>query len=162
MPLIGLGTAQNGTDLAVSTIITTTDTLTSGAGVGDYSPIPPLASFGPATLDLTDLAAFALSNVGFGSFDAGAGSFVVSQSPNFLDVFLLGVFTPGPGLAAGLDPTPTSLRISLNQSGASISMAITLNTPPAPPNNQVPEPGTWVLMSIGTLGLLGYGWRRRS
>jgi hypothetical protein len=25
----------------------------------------------------------------------------------------------------------------------------------------VPEPGTWLLMGTGLLGLLGYGWRRR-
>jgi hypothetical protein len=26
----------------------------------------------------------------------------------------------------------------------------------------VPEPGTWLLMGTGLVGLLGYGWRRRN
>lgn len=29
------------------------------------------------------------------------------------------------------------------------------------PNNVVPEPSTWALMSTGLVGLLGYGWRKR-
>ncbi|MBM3223083.1 MAG: PEP-CTERM sorting domain-containing protein [Candidatus Tectomicrobia bacterium] len=73
-----------------------------------------------------------------------------------------GIFTPGP-LLAGFDPSPSSLRISINQSDASLSQAITLNSPPLPPPpvTVVPEPGTWVLMLTGALGLLGYRWRRQ-
>jgi hypothetical protein len=28
--------------------------------------------------------------------------------------------------------------------------------------SSVPEPGTWLLMGTGLVGLLGYGWRRRN
>jgi hypothetical protein len=30
-----------------------------------------------------------------------------------------------------------------------------------PASAPVPEPGTWMLMSTGLIGLLGYGWRKR-
>jgi hypothetical protein len=38
------------------------------------------------------------------------------------------------------------------------SISIELLTSTAP----VPEPGTWLLMVTGLVGLLGYGWRRRN
>lgn len=162
LPLIGLNVQQNGADLSVSTLITVDDTVASGIGVGDYAPIPLLTSFGPHTLDLNDLVgSFSLTNAMYGTFTATSAMILLREN-DFLDIFFLGTFTPGPGLAAILDPSPTSLRISLNQSGRSISEAITLNSPPIRvPTDPVPEPGTWVLMITGALGLLGYSWRRR-
>lgn len=170
LPLAGLNVTQNGANLAVSTLITAADSMVSGPGMGDYSPIAPIGtSFGAHTLDLSDLVAlvanFSISNANFGSFTATSAQ-ILTRSAEFLDIFFLGDFTPGPALLAAnpaLDPSSaTSLRISINQSGQSLSEAITLNSPPfTPPGGQVPEPGTWVLLTTGILGLLSYGWRRR-
>ncbi len=159
-PLAGFGASQNGADLSVSTIITDSAGLTSGAGFGDYSPVPEFANFGPSTLNLTNFASFTLSNASFGSFATTSGS-IITQQADFLDVLLDGLYTPGPGLAAGLDPTVSSLRISINMSGNSLSEAITLNSPAAQPQGTVPEPGTGgLLMMGGSLTLLGLFTRR--
>jgi hypothetical protein len=150
LPLVIFGAGQNGANLGVSTLLTGNPVLTSGAGIGDYLPIPSSTTYGTFTLDLSDLGAFAISNATYGSFDAqAAGSFIVSQNAQFLDVFLLGTYTPGPGLAA-----ETSLRISFNQSGDTISGAITLNTPPVRvPPPSVPAPASLALFGAALAGL---------
>jgi hypothetical protein len=159
-PFAGFGASQNGADLSVSTIITDSAALTSGAGLGDFSPIPEFANFGPSTLNLTNFAAFTLNNAIYGSFATTSGS-IITQTPDFLDVVLDGLYTPGPGLAAGLDPTVSSLRISINVSGGSLSEAITLNSPALQSQSNVPEPGTGVLLLLGgSLTLLGMFSRR--
>jgi hypothetical protein len=108
-----------------------------------YAPVVLLSSFGPHVLDLSSLpalaASFSISNASYGSF-AAASAVIVQRTANFLDVFLLGTFTPGPGIP-GAVASPTSLRISVNQSGESLSEAITLNSPPA----TIPEPATLAL-----------------
>jgi hypothetical protein len=159
LPLVGIGPVQDGANLAVSTTITTLDTITSGVGTADYAPVPIGTSFGAHLVDLTNLNVFSISNATFGSFVASSG-LIIQQTPSFLDVFYVGTFTPGPGLAATLDPSPTSLRVSINQSGASIAESITLASPPVPPTD-IPEPGTWLLLATGTIGLLGYAWQRK-
>jgi hypothetical protein len=146
LALAGFGVSENGPTVGTSTQFTASFYATSGAGFGDYAPIPLLTSFGSATLDLASFATFALSNATYGSFATTSGS-VVQHNANFLDVLLLGVYSPGPGLP-GFDPTPASLRISINQSGESIAAAATLNSPP------VPEPGTLLLLGSGLVGLV--------
>lgn len=169
LPLAGLNVTQNGANLAVSTSIMATDTMVSGPGMDDYSPIAPIGtSFGAHTLNLTDLvslvADFSISNANFGTFIPTSAQ-ILTRSAEFLDILFLGNYTPGPDLLAvnpALETSATSLRISLNQSGQSLSEAITLNSPPVPSSGgQVPEPGTWVLLTTGILGLLGYGWQRQ-
>jgi hypothetical protein len=151
MSLAGVGVTQNGANLAVSTLVHAADTLVSGPGLGDYSPVILLSSFGPHTLDLSSLpalaASFSISNASYGSF-AAASALIIQRTTNFLDVFLLGTFTPGPGIPGAI-ASPTSLRISVNQSGASLSEAITLNSPPA----RVPEPATLTLFGSGLVAL---------
>lgn len=155
LPLVVFGASQNAANLGVSTLLTGTFVTSSGIGVGDYLPIPVNTSFGAFSLDLANLGDFAMSNATYGSFDASSvGSFIVSQSANFIDVFLLGIYTPGPGLAAGLDATETSLRISFNQSGNSLSGAVTLNTPPVRiPPPSVPAPASLALFGAALAGL---------
>jgi hypothetical protein len=158
LPLSGQTVTENGATLATSTLIQSVNTVTSGVGTGDYIPVPLGASFGPTSLNLSNFLTFALSNATFGAFSTSSGV-VVSQTASFLDVFLTGTFTPGSGLAAGLTPTVSSVRISVNQSGASLSEAITLNSPAL--SSPVPEPGTSMFLAAGLIGVLGYGWRRQ-
>lgn len=162
LALAGFGVSQNGANLAVSTTITVLNTLTTDPGFGDYSPVPFMTSFNGHVLDLSSLAnlvaGFQLTNPTYGKFVPTAAS-ILSRSANFLDIFFLGDFTPESGLA-GFELSPTSLRISLNQSGLSISEAITLNSPPI--RITVPEPGTLFLLMTGGFGLLGFGLRRKA
>jgi len=165
LPLNGGSVAQNGADLFVSTIITATTSVNLSLGSGDYAFIPVGTNFGPTTLNYTSnatLSAFTFSNPVFGSF-AGANNplnQVIQKTANFLDVFIVGTFTPGTAAGwAGKDPSLTGLRFSVNQSGVSISEAITLNSPPVPPNN-VPEPTTWALIGSALVGV-GLIQRRR-
>ena len=159
-PLSGFNVTQNGADLVASTTISLGNTLVSSAGLGDFSPIPSMISFGPATLNLSSLVAlaagFSLNNATYGSF-AASSAVIVQQSTNFLDIYFVGTFTPAAGLP-GLDPSAASARISVNENGNSLSAGITLNSPPA----SVPEPAALSLVA-GGLSLLGLvGYRRRS
>ena len=147
---------QNGANLGVSTIITAANLITLGIGAGDYGPppagglVPVGSTFTVSNLDLTNLGAFSFNNASLGGF-TGSSGVIVQQLPNFLDVFILGTYSGLPGF----DPTSSSLRISLNQSGSTISGAITLNSPAL--SSPAPEPAT--LGALGSaligLGLLG-------
>lgn len=153
LPLSIFNASQNGANLSVSTVFLGAPILVNAPGLDDYSPIPISHSYGSFSLNLSDLGAFSMSSsTNFGSFDAQtAGSFIVTQSADFLDVYLLGTYTPDTGLAAGLTPTATSLRISFNQSGESLSGAITLNTPPV--GVPVPAPASLALFGAALAGL---------
>ena len=159
-PLSGFTVTKNGADLVASTTVSLGSTLTSSAGLGDFSPIPSMSSFGPATLNLSSLVAlaagFSLNNATYGSFVASS-AIIIQQSANFLDIYFVGMFTPAAGLP-GLDPSAASARISVNENGGSLSAGITLNSPPA----GVPEPATFSVVA-GGLALLGLaGYRRRA
>jgi hypothetical protein len=131
-------------------------------GSGSYAFIAVLTNFGAATLDLNNLAGFSFTSAVWGSFAATANpaNQIVQRTANFLDVFIIGTFTPGSNAGwAGFDPTNSSLRFSINQSGSSISEAITLNSPALPPPG-VPEPATMALMGAGLVGLGLFGRNR--
>ena len=151
LPLNGGGIFQNGLDLSVSTMISANSMLNLSLGSGDYAFIPIGTNFGASTLNYTSnatLASFAFSSPVWGTFVASsnAANQVVQKTANFLDVFIIGTFAPGSNAGwAGKDPTLSSLRFNINQSGTSISEAITLNTPGPPPSN-VPEPQTMTLL----------------
>jgi len=148
---------NNGSNLGNTTSVSSIQTIVTDFpnGFDDYSVVPFAALFGPTTVDLTNLSLFSISNPAFGSFTAASGT-IVTQLVNFLDVLYLGTFTPAnPGPLSTFDPTASSLRVSINQSGSALAEAITLTSTPT----AVPEPSTWLLLTTGTL-LLGYGWRR--
>jgi len=150
VPYSGVGASQNGANLAVSTSLFDTDTITSGAGLGDYSVIPIGTSFGAFSLDLNTVGSgggFLISNSTYGTFTADFGN-IVQQTQGFLSVYLQGVFALGPGMP-GKDPTPTSFRLSFTQSGQSLSVSGTMNSPPT----GIPEPGTLGLLGSGALSL---------
>jgi hypothetical protein len=148
---------NNGSNLGNTTSVSSIQTIVTDFpnGFDDYSVVPFAALFGPTTVDLTNLSLFSISNPAFGSFTAASGT-IVTQLVNFLDVLYLGTFTPAnSGPLSTFDPTASSLRVSINQSGSALAEAITLTSTPT----AVPEPSTWLLLTTGTL-LLGYGWRR--
>jgi len=151
-----LPTLANGTNLGNTTQINILTWITTGFGTMDYAPIPITTPYGTTPLDLTSLATFTISNASWGTFAASTGM-IVQQTASFLDVYLMGTYTPGP-LMVGVDPGPTSFRISFNQSGASISGAATLSSPPAP--LMTPEPATLV-SGLLALPLVGGLWLRR-
>lgn len=150
LPLAGFAVNQDGPNLAVSTLITADLTVVSGAGLGDYAPVPVGTSFGSHTIDLSDIVgAFSLSNPTVGAFVATSAS-ILAQNANFLSILITGIFTPAAGgVLDGFDPSETTLRISLNQSGDSLSEAITLNSVPS----DVPEPASMALMLAGLAGI---------
>jgi hypothetical protein len=160
LPLAGFVVTQNGGNLGSSTVVSAALTLTSSTGTQDYAPIPIATNFGPNTVDVNNLTAFTLSNATFGTFTTTSGV-ILLHNTSFLNVFLVGVYSPGPGLAAGLTPGPTSARISINQSGASLSEAITLSSPPED-LMVTPEPTSVVLAGIGLSCLGAFTFRRRS
>jgi len=154
LPLVGLNTTQNGANLNISTLFSMTPVIASGNGVGDYSPILTGTSFGNASIDLAQVATgfgFTLNNATYGSF-APISGIIVQQTANFLDLYVLGTFTPLAGLGA-FDPTESSLRISLNQSGSSVSAAITLNSPAVPVT--APDASSSLVLSLIGMAALG-------
>lgn len=98
------------------------------------------------------------------SFSSTFGSFVGSVSVanasgpvtnRVLDLYALGNFTPA-GTLSAFDPGPMSLTFSATQTGGpsgAISASYTISSPPAPPRNQVPEPGALALVGIALAGL---------
>ncbi len=163
----GLNMTKNGTNLLDSTLFTFSNFLTTSNGNGDYVGIVtgtlwngPNATPTTGALDITSpttMGGFSITNSSFGTFVASntAQNQIVNQSANFLDIYLRGMFTPA-GTLSSFNATDTSIRISINLSGDSLSSAFTLNTPAV----NVPEPSTYVL-GIVTTALVGLIARRR-
>lgn len=133
------------------------DQFATTSRTGDYLTGLALGDgFASTVLDTADLGSFSFTS-SLGTFQAqSAGSFIVSASANFIDIYLIGLFTPGvdagPGLA-GKDPTLSSVRYSFNLSSGSTGVSVagggTLSTPPA----AVPEPASLAMAGLGLLGV---------
>jgi len=148
LPFAAFGVTKNGSNLSTSTLFTDGFSLTSNGGLGDFSIIPISTMFSGFTLDLTMLSSgggFTFSNANDGGFAATSGS-IVQQSPKFLNVDLLGTYTPGPAFT-GLGPAPAEVSLAFTQTGKGVSASFTLNTV------TVPETGTMALLGLGTLVL---------
>jgi hypothetical protein len=66
--------------------------------------------------------------------------------------------SPNPTLAAS-----SGGRLLFNNGNQPQLGLNTLTSPPSSvPGSPVPEPGTWLLMGTGLVGLLGYGWWRKA
>jgi hypothetical protein len=102
------------------------------------------------------MAGFSITNPSFGTFVASNSAYnqVITQSSNFIEILLVGMFSPS-GSLSGFDATPTDVRLSMNLSGSSLSSAFTLTSPTV-----VPEPSTYALGMVAT-GVLGATARRR-
>ena len=155
LPLVVFSATQNGANLQSSTMESATQSLTSGPGLGDFSVIPIMTPFGSVALDNLTVASgggFSFSNGAYGSFAATGGS-ILTQTSNFLNVNLTGIFDPGPGIP-GVSPSSAIVHLSFNQTGQSLSGSYTLAT--------VPEPGALALLSSGLLACVTRLRRSRS
>ena len=166
--LVGFGVSDDGgvtKDLLAATTVTATSLQVSSTPTNDYSGMPVGTVFtnaGDIVLSFTSPgSSFVFSNATWGSFVAQtSGSFVVNRTSDFADVYLLGTYNPGSSMPT-FDPTPTSLRFSINRSGNvdtgySLSYAVTLASPPQGVG-VAPEPATMALFgsALVGLGLLG-------
>ena len=149
LPFVLFNASQNGSNLLVSTQESALGSATSGPGTGDFSVVPFDTVYGPITVsDLTvgSGGLFAIANSTYGAFVATGGS-IVSQSANFLDLNLTGIYVPGPGIP-GVSPGPVVAHVSFNQTGSSLSGSFTLAS--------VPEPGSLALLGSGILIVGGF------
>jgi len=140
LPFAGMGVALNNgaTNLVNATQITTTSSIATSAGVGDYSGVPSETAFTGPTLDPsnlpTGLSTFSFSDDGFTfvSNSFNNQDTVTERTANVLAVYLRGNFN-------GVDPS-VQLTASLNDS--SVSKSWTSQTPAV---SRLPEPGSAVM-----------------
>lgn len=159
LPLAGIGVTQNGADLSVSDKIYTSCELTTSRGTGDLARIDQMLIFFNTDIYLNDadtgFGHYSFWNNSWGTFTANSGT-IVQRTADFLDLFMEGLFTPSAnGGLKDFDATPATVRVSINQSGGSLSQGVTLDVAP------VPEPSSLALLGIGsTVGLIAVGRRR--
>jgi hypothetical protein len=151
--LLVIDPAMNGADLDTSTEVSAADTLTFLSTV-NFGTVPNGTSFGGFTLATSDPAGtFTFSNATYGSFGPASGS-IVTQTANLLVVQLVGVFTPGPGLA-GFDPSEAIIDLTFSLSGAEGGAPdATLRLTALGVAPRVPEPAVWSLLAVGGAALV--------
>jgi hypothetical protein len=130
-----------------------------GAGLLDYAVIAPFTFITDSQMHLNNILAYTWTSP-VGTWTT-SGYTILTRTEHFLDLLLKGTFTPS-GILSGYQASAASERLSLNQSGDSVSWAATLNSPPVGTPAPVPEPGTIVLLSSGIFGLIVYGKRRKN
>jgi hypothetical protein len=84
MPSAGVSVIENSLDLLAMTTVVGTNSLTSGAGLGDFSIVPMMTSLGPFRLTDTIVSTgggFSISNAGYGSFVA-TGVSIMAETAN--------------------------------------------------------------------------------
>ena len=146
MPLAGVSVTENSLNLMAATAVTGTNSLTSGAGLGDFSIVPMMTSFGPFRLTDTTVSTgggFSISNAGYGSFVVS----IMAETANALVVDMTGTYTPGP-LFVGLTAGPADATLAFTQNRTSIPASFALVTTGVP----IPEPLTMVIMGMGLCG----------
>ena len=142
-------------------------------GTGAFTGVTGLTGVENGTLSFSNVVGTTLNQTvnNFFTFADGLGSSfsftptsVTTRTYNVtpgvtssISLYLLGATSD---VARGFDPTPTSLTLSFNNTGASpFSSAATLSIPPAGVS-AVPELATWAMFTLG-FGAIGYGARKR-
>ena len=118
LPFVFIDADQNGTNLAVSTVLTATNSLTEDIGTGDFAVVPVLTSFGPMSLSEATIGiggGFMVTNATWGTFTADSAT-LITRTPTFLNIDMHGTFTPGPGFP-GLTASPADAHVTFDQTG---------------------------------------------
>lgn len=146
----------NGSDLTTSTAFTAfapaQDTLFLAGGLGDFAPVP----YAPAStipLDVTSPLTWTFNAPGVGDWTTLSLTPIdTTPGDGFIEFFLTGTFSPDPaGSLSGFAPSAGEMRLSLTQTGPSVSWSGTMITDGTPP---VPEPATMSMLAIGALAML--------
>jgi hypothetical protein len=162
--LNGFAPTQTAADLSsLVNVISTTNVTLNGSATGDYSMATLSASYGsPTSLSVATVltgGGFTFSSAVNGTFVATSGV-ILTQSTTNLDLFLLGNYSPGTAFSTSscniCTATGTLAHVSINQTGTSLSYAMTLMSP-ASNLPGVPEPATMGLLgsALVVLGLIG-------
>jgi hypothetical protein len=137
------------TDLGVGFAIDSTGTpILAARGAGG-----PLSTVNKATGAVTNLATLSGAPIPTGSIDA------LAFDPSGT-LFGINLAEGGPGSSAGA-PGNTSLVTVNPTTGAITTLGPSLPGLDAIVFQLVPEPSSLALMTVGSIGVLGYAWRRR-
>ena len=127
---------------------------TNGVTTDDFNGIPSSSPFSGGTFTLNTMTGFNFSSATYGTFTQTAAPILTSvgTSNGVLTseaFYIMGTYQGG---AVGALAEPASFTVSFTQNGGpgnSISASGTLNIPPF---GTVPEPASFALLLIGTLG----------
>ena len=96
----------------------------------------------------------AIVNTGFDPFATSFGGYTLSDSTKILFNWSSSLHTDGGEVIY--------LSGDFNQTDLCVTLGTCEPPPPPPPTNPVPEPSSMLLLGGGLLGLLGFGWSKRS
>lgn len=148
-PLLSEANASPTGNINTSHLFTLENLSTTDNASGVFAGLP-IQSFGIVSFNTMLGNSLHISDGEFGSFTSRSIT-TVNNSPGFLNLLLVGTWTPGTFM--GGSKGPADFRISFTQSPVAvgeISFSGTMSTVAA----VLPEPGTWLLFITGAVMIL--------